>query len=281
VRSQWGDGARQSGVIGAGHFWMAGDAIFCAMRMSVSSSHRLTLLAKMNGPSGKSLEQPLDFWGLTNYKNRQSSFSGLKPVMNIQVKTKPEDTRARIMDSAEALFRRLGFAKTAVADIAAELGMSPANVYRFFPSKNAIVEAICRRCLSEVENRAWSVARSKAPAAQRLERLILEILAYHKENLIGGERVHDMVLAAIEHSWEAIHAHKEALCAVTELILRDGIEAGEFEPVEPHETADLILRSVVLFTHPVMVAQCMQDSHDIDADARGTVRFLLRAITRR
>ena len=103
--------------------------------------------------------------------------------MNQQVKTKADDTRARIMDTAEALFRRLGYAKTAVADIAGELRMSPANVYRFFPSKNAIVEAICRRCLSEVENRAWAVARSKMPAAQRLERLILEILAYHRENL--------------------------------------------------------------------------------------------------
>ena len=96
--------------------------------------------------------------------------------MNAQVKTKPDDTRARIIETADALFRRLGFAKTAVADIAAELGMSPANVYRFFPSKNAIVEAICQRCLSELDEKAWAVARSRGSAAARLERLFLEIL---------------------------------------------------------------------------------------------------------
>jgi AcrR family transcriptional regulator len=39
--------------------------------------------------------------------------------MNAQLKAKPDDTRARIIETAEALFRRLGFAKTAVADIAA------------------------------------------------------------------------------------------------------------------------------------------------------------------
>src|SRR3954465_3030987 len=105
-------------------------------------------------------------------------------AMNPQVKIKPDDTRARIIDTADVLFRRMGFAKTAVADIAAELRMSPANIYRFFDSKNAIVQAICKRCLSEVEGTAWSVARSKAPAAQRMERLIVEILAYHKENLV-------------------------------------------------------------------------------------------------
>src|SRR6266700_2078083 len=144
--------------------------------------------------------------------------------MNPQVRTKPDDTRARIMATAEALFRRLGFAKTTVADIAAELSMSPANVYRFFASKNAIVEAICKRCLSEVEDKAWKVARSKAPAAERMERLILEILAYHKENLVTEQRVNDMVLAAIEHSWETIRTHREVMSNVTELILRDGIE---------------------------------------------------------
>jgi AcrR family transcriptional regulator len=55
--------------------------------------------------------------------------------MNALPKPKPDDTRERIMETAETLFRRLGYSKTAVADIASELGMSPANVYRFFPSK--------------------------------------------------------------------------------------------------------------------------------------------------
>ena len=96
--------------------------------------------------------------------------------MNAQAKTKPDDTRARIMETAEALFRRLGFAKTAVADIAGELGMSPANVYRFFPSKNAIVEAICQRCLAEVEDKAWAIARGRGTPTQRLERLFLSLI---------------------------------------------------------------------------------------------------------
>src|SRR5437016_2554484 len=175
--------------------------------------------------------------------------------MSVQVKIKPDDTRARIMDSADALFRRLGYAKTAVADIAAELGMSPANVYRFFPSKNAIVEAICHKCLRELEDEAWAVARSRAPVAVRMERLILGTLAYFKANLLTEQRVHDIVLVAMEQNWEAISAHKDVMRAVVELILRDGIDAGEFEPVDPRETSVLINRSMVYFMHPVLVAQ--------------------------
>src|SRR5882724_13322342 len=153
--------------------------------------------------------------------------------MNAQVKTKSDDTRARIIETADTLFRRLGYAKTAVADIAGELKMSPANVYRFFPSKNAIIEAICQRCLGELEDRAWAVARSRGSAAERIERLVLEILAYHRENHLTDQRVNDIVLAAIELSWDAIRAHKEHMRMVFEAILRDGVERGEFEPVDP------------------------------------------------
>jgi AcrR family transcriptional regulator len=201
--------------------------------------------------------------------------------MNVQAKVKAADTRGRIIETAEALFRRLGFAKTAVADIAAELGMSPANVYRFFPSKHAIVEAICRRCLGELDEAAWAVFRSRGSAAARMERLVLEILAYHKENLLTEQRVHDMVLVAIEHNWDAILAHKEVIRTVTELILRDGIEAGEFEPADPRETSYIIMRSLVGLCHPVLIARALMDGHDLEAEARASVRFLLRAITPR
>jgi AcrR family transcriptional regulator len=201
--------------------------------------------------------------------------------MSVQAKIKPDDTRARIMDTAEALFRRLGYAKTAVADIAADLKMSPANVYRFFPSKNAIIEAICQRCLGECEERAWAAARSRGSAAERIEAVVLEILAYHRENHLTDQRVNDMVLAAIELSWGAIRAHKEHMRMVFEALLREGIERGEFEAVDPRETSRLMMLSLVTFCHPVLVAQYLQDGGDLEVDARASVGFLLRAITPR
>jgi len=185
------------------------------------------------------------------------------------------------MGAAETLFRRMGFAKTAVADIAAELDMSPANIYRFFPSKNAIVEAICQRMLAEVEAKAWATARSRGSAAERLERMFVEILAYHEENCLEEQRVHDIVMVAIELSWAAIRAHKDVMRNVIEVILRDGMQTGEFETVAPRETAELIMHAMVCFTHPVLIGHGLKDGEDLEATARATVRFQLRAITPR
>ena len=52
--------------------------------------------------------------------------------MNRPVRTgkDSDEVRGRILEAAEEQFRRVGYHRTSVADIAAQLGMSPANIYR-------------------------------------------------------------------------------------------------------------------------------------------------------
>ena len=49
----------------------------------------------------------------------------------------------RILDAAKSCFVRSGFQGASMQQICAEAGMSPGALYRYFPSKEAIVEAIC------------------------------------------------------------------------------------------------------------------------------------------
>jgi TetR/AcrR family transcriptional regulator, repressor for uid operon len=53
------------------------------------------------------------------------------------------DRRARILDAAERSFCLSGFHRTTMQDVAAEAGMSPGNLYRYFPSKDALVAGLC------------------------------------------------------------------------------------------------------------------------------------------
>jgi len=68
-----------------------------------------------------------------------------------QHKEREPNTHIIIVDAAERLFGQIGFQKTTVLDIAHNLRMSPANVYRFFASKTEIHEAVVRRLLNEIE----------------------------------------------------------------------------------------------------------------------------------
>jgi TetR/AcrR family transcriptional regulator, repressor for uid operon len=53
--------------------------------------------------------------------------------------------QGRILDAAERCFVRTGFHRTTMQDVAAEAGMSPGNLYRYFPSKDAIATGIAER----------------------------------------------------------------------------------------------------------------------------------------
>src|SRR4030088_1013611 len=90
------------------------------------------------------------------------------------------DTQERILVVAERLFRQIGYQKTTVADIAKELRMSPANVYRFFDSKKAINEGVARVLMGEVEDAAQTIATGPQPAAPRLREAMTSI---HRMNL--------------------------------------------------------------------------------------------------
>lgn len=61
---------------------------------------------------------------------------------NIQHQT---DRRAAILDAAEHCFSRSGFHQTSMSDICHVAGMSPGNLYRYFPSKEAIIAGIVER----------------------------------------------------------------------------------------------------------------------------------------
>src|ERR1700721_2193792 len=57
--------------------------------------------------------------------------------------TPDKQRRMHIVRAAEHAFVRFGFHAATMQDVAEEAGMSAGNLYRYFPSKEAIVEGLC------------------------------------------------------------------------------------------------------------------------------------------
>jgi AcrR family transcriptional regulator len=196
----------------------------------------------------------------------------------IRTRTDPDEVRARILRVAEEHFRRIGYHKTSVADIAFELGMSPANVYRFFPSKGAINESICGRVMNEVAEIAFTIAHTNAPALEKLDRLLTAVHRHNKTTLIKERCMHDMIVAAMQENWAIIKAHVARMIMIFESIIREGIEAGEFKVEDPAEAARAINTAFTPFFHPILIEQCLQHGENTEAALREQIRFILRAL---
>jgi len=109
---------------------------------------------------------------------------------NTQLKS---DRRAEILAAAQRCFVRSGFHGASMQDICAEAGMSPGNLYRYFPSKEALIAGIAERDRAEVAQEFASVDLSQGLFA------VLEGLAHHHFT----ERPDEQVKLCTEISAEA------------------------------------------------------------------------------
>src|SRR6201996_2848299 len=165
------------------------------------------------------------------------------------------DTRERILVVAERLFRQIGYQKTTVADIAKELRMSPANVYRFFDSKKAIHEGVARVLMGGVEDAALAIMRKPGPAVARLRELLVTIYSMNSERYVGDSKLHEMVAVAMEESWEVCVAHIHRITEGIGAIIGQGIASGEFEETDVPLAALCTCTAMIRFFHPQIIAQ--------------------------
>jgi len=89
-----------------------------------------------------------------------------------------DDRTESILEGAKRAFAEKGFDGASMQDIARAAGMSAGNFYRYFPSKNAIVEALIARDLASAKADFQLIDASADPTkalidafAQRIDRL--------------------------------------------------------------------------------------------------------------
>lgn len=77
--------------------------------------------------------------------------------------------RQQILDAARICFLRNGFHATSMQDVIAQAGLSVGAVYRYFPSKAEIVEAIAEQYSAQVFGAFATLAERDAPLAAVME----------------------------------------------------------------------------------------------------------------
>jgi len=188
------------------------------------------------------------------------------------------DTRERILEVAERLFREIGYQKTTVADIAKELRMSPANVYRFFDSKKAIHEGVACGLMGEVEIEARRIADAPGPAAPRLRELLTTVHRMNSERYVGDSKLHEMVAIAMEESWEVCVAHIQRITESIGAVIGQGMASGEFEKSDVALAALCTCTGMIRFFHPQMIAQA---AHKPGPSIDEMIDFILAALAPR
>lgn len=169
------------------------------------------------------------------------------------------DRREEILEAAQRLYETVGFEKTTIGDVARELGMSPANLYRSFPNRQALDEAIAGRALSTIEDRAWAAARAEPEPGLALEALSRAVLEESRRLLFSDQKMHHLCAVAAREMWPVVDAYLDGLRGAVRHVIMEGQRSGAFRKADPEELADTISSALNKVWHPHMIEVFSKD----------------------
>ncbi|MEP6591735.1 MAG: TetR/AcrR family transcriptional regulator [Gemmatimonadota bacterium] len=151
---------------------------------------------------------------------------------------RPDDRPAELLDAALARFREVGYATARVEEIAAAAGVTVGTVYRYFPGKDSLFQAVIERDLDP----AWSRGPDITEAyGTRTPRGVLTLLLSRLAETLRQPATRDVLLLVVREAASfpvSVQLYCEQLlkrgCISVERALRHGIDRGEF-PLLPVE----------------------------------------------
>lgn len=149
-----------------------------------------------------------------------------------------------LLDAALSLFVRKGYAHTSVAEIARAAGLSKGAVYLYFPSKQAILEALVERAVAPVARRALDAAGLAEADMRATLRNVFTIVA----TALGDPKVFAVPKLVIREAVVAPEIAEmyrravfDAIFPPVVKIMERAIAAGRMRPVDP----ELTIRSII------------------------------------
>ena len=163
------------------------------------------------------------------------------------------ETPRLIIEAARTQLRQFGPDKVTVVDIARSLGMSHANVYRFFKSKAEILDAVIDDWMARVELFVESVAAQPGTAAERLEAVVMAIHHRRRTKYEQDPQVYLTFRRLIEARPDAVAKREEKIISVFKKVIQAGVAEGEFAPVDPSHAARAMGDATAMFLHPAIM----------------------------
>lgn len=188
-----------------------------------------------------------------------------------------EQIRTDILDAAEQRLRTYGYGKTTMAEIATDVGMSAANLYRYFDNKLDIGAALAQRCFSErFAVLSAVVGRQDLSATQKLESFVIENLRYTHTQFSEAPKVNELVDIIMTERCELIQAKIENDLKLVNAILENGVQTGEFAIEDIGVTAEAVQHAIVKFSVPLFMTMYPLD--EFEQHARNLVSLLVRGL---
>jgi AcrR family transcriptional regulator len=176
-------------------------------------------------------------------------------------------TAEHILSTTEDVLRRYGPAKATVVDVARALGVSHGSVYRHFPTKAALREAVTERWLLQAHAGLADIANSDAPAPERLRSWLKALFDAKRRKALNDPELFATFEVLAKENAEVVAVHVGEMVAQVTKIVGDGVASKVFGSDDVERTARAVFSATEQFHNPAHAAEWRDETVDDAFDA--------------
>jgi len=193
-----------------------------------------------------------------------------------------EVVKDAILDATDRLLARFGYRKMTVEDIAAEAGIGKGTIYLHFNSKEEVVLSHIDRIVERLQERLKEIARSDAPAADRLRLMLLTRVLFRFDSIQHYTQSLNDLLAVLRPGLLARRAqYFEAEAQIFAQVLTAGRESGEFSFDDDNATAHALLQATNGLLPYSLSTTELGAREDVEQRASDVANLMLRGVLNR
>lgn len=165
------------------------------------------------------------------------------------------DIRSQIIEAAHARFSHYGYGKTTMSEIATDVSMSAANLYRYFKNKQEIIAECASRCMCDrVDRLRMAIKQAEMSAVERLKTYVLTDLQISHEMSENDRKINELIITITQKRPDLVYKKIESENILISEILSYGNETGEFNIDDIMATAQTIHTSLIVFNVPIFMS---------------------------
>ncbi|MFN8948331.1 MAG: TetR/AcrR family transcriptional regulator [Alphaproteobacteria bacterium] len=188
-----------------------------------------------------------------------------------------DTVRGNILEAARKRFLHYGYAKTTMAEIASDCSMSPGNLYRYFPGKLDIAEAICTEAGEYAVARLREVTRRPSRTArERLRDFLFAAMKLTYDQLEYDKQVFEMARVVASERPQFANRILALNRALLSEILAAGNASSEFFIEDVIFTAEMLQSATMKFRYPQLHSKLPYEKLERELD--GVVNLLLNGL---
>ncbi|MEU4762901.1 TetR family transcriptional regulator [Actinosynnema sp. NPDC023794] len=188
-------------------------------------------------------------------------------------------TAEDILSTTEDVLRRFGPAKATVVDVARALGVSHGSVYRHFPTKTALREAVTQRWLDRAHAGLAELVAADAPAPQRLRAWLAALFEAKRRKALGDPELFATFSVLVNENSAVVAAHIAAMVEDLTRIVADGVASGDFATPDPAVSAKAVFDATARFHDPAHAGDW--SAPDVDESFDAVVSLLVAGLRAR